>query len=216
MTDVKKWHNRQIGEMVAGEFRKKFFESIYVETKEEALEYLLKFILPETSVAWGGSITLKEIGAVEAAAAKGAKIIEKPMPGDRQNNPKKYKEALRNALLADVYLCSSNAVTMDGCLVNIDGIGNRVAALSFGPDRVVVVVGINKIVKDIDAAWERKNMIAGPQNMKRIGFDNPCAKTGICHECESDDRGCRIYSIIHTRPRLTDFHIVIVGENLGY
>ena len=125
-------------------------------------------------------------------------------------------EALRGEINSDVFLTSSNAVTMDGKLVNKDMIGNRVAAMIFGPKRVFVVVGVNKIVENVKEALERIERVAAPLNAKRLGVKTPCVETGYCTDCDSPDRICRVTTIIERRPSRTDLTVVLVNENLGY
>jgi hypothetical protein len=125
--------------------------------------------------------------------------------------------ALRKAqLTSDLFLSSSNAVTLDGELVNIDGIGNRVAAMSFGPAKVILVAGYNKIVENTEEAIRRVRQEATPPNSKRLNMDVPCAKLGVCVECQSPNRACRIIVIHERKPLLTDVLVILVGEELGY
>jgi len=119
-------------------------------------------------------------------------------------------------MTSDVFLSSTNALTVDGIIVNTDGVGNRVAGMIFGPRRVILVVGINKIVKDIDdAIWRIKN-VATPMNAYRLGLNTPCAKLGYCMNCTSNVSICRVTTIIEYKPSRTDFTVVLVGEELGY
>ena len=122
----------------------------------------------------------------------------------------------RAQLTCDVFMTGSNAVTMDGKLVNVDGTGNRVAAMIFGPEKVIVVAGINKIVRDLDAAEERIRSVAAPVNNSRIGLPNPCVKTGECMDCQGPTRICNVTTIIGKRPNTTEMHVVIVGEDMGF
>ena len=122
----------------------------------------------------------------------------------------------RKQLTSDVFIASSNAVTLDGEIVNMDGSGNRVAALSFGPKRVIVIMGANKIVKDEVEARRRIAMTAAPMNADRLNRKTPCVITGVCANCNSPERICSITSIMHKAPSTSDFHVIIVGEALGY
>ena len=105
---------------------------------------------------------------------------------------------------------------MDGYLVNVDGVGNRVAAMSFGPKKVVVITGINKITRDIESALDRVKLIAAPKNTKRLEKPNPCGKTGICMDCQGETRICNIYTVMKKKPTASDITVIIVGEILGY
>jgi hypothetical protein len=125
-------------------------------------------------------------------------------------------EIMRRQLTCDLFLTSSNAVTLSGWLVNIDGNGNRVAALTFGPKKVIVVAGRNKLVDgDLTAAIHRVKNIAAPPNAKRLNCNTPCAKTGFCANCNSPDRICRIIHVMDRKPRVADLHVLIVNEDLG-
>jgi len=119
-------------------------------------------------------------------------------------------------MFADVYLSSSNAITLQGQLVNTDGVGNRVAAMIFGPPRVIVLAGYNKIVADEEQARERIKNVASPKNGLRFGGKTSCAQVGRCMDCSSQHRMCKATVILDRRPTLTDYHIIIIGEDLGY
>ena len=165
------------------------------------------------TVAIGGSMTLTALKIPERAGRLGAKVLDHSAKG---LNPEEKLAVMRAQLTADLFLSSSNAVTLDGELFNIDGNGNRVAALTFGPKKTVVVAGVNKIVRNLDEARARCEISASPMNNKRLGTANPCAKTGVCMDCKGDGRICKVYSIFRQKPRGSDFTVIIVGENLGY
>jgi hypothetical protein len=123
---------------------------------------------------------------------------------------------MREELNSDVYLASSNAVTEDGRLINIDMTGNRVVAMIFGPPKVILVVGVNKIVKDVDEGIKRVKNVATPMNARRLGLKVPCASTGVCTNCDAEDRLCRVTTIIEKRPSRSDISVILVGEELGF
>lgn len=209
---VKQWHNDTIGKKLVEALEKNEFDAVYFSNKEAAQEHILQYIFQESVVSFGGSMTLMEdMKLPEKIREKGGKITE-----FSYETPEIMAECMRKQLISDVFLCSSNAITMDGYLVNIDGIGNRVAAMTFGPKKVIIVAGINKVCPDEDSAWQRLGRIASPMNMKRLELDTPCSKTGYCVDCKSEARGCRVYCVMKRKPRLTDITVVIIGENLGY
>ncbi|GAB6182046.1 lactate utilization protein [Desulfotomaculum defluvii] len=211
---VHQWHRDTIGQKAVQALIKNQFDAVYFPSKEEAGEYILKFISPGAQVGFGGSMTLTEgMGLVEKTKAKGAELL---VHGDPQLSAEEKLEVMRQQQICDVFLTSTNAVTLDGCLVNIDGNGNRVAAMTFGPKKVVVVAGVNKICKDIEAAFGRLQSIAAPKNNKRLNLENPCTITGSCANCQNASRICRIYSVLKKKPSLTDITVVIIGEELGY
>ncbi len=130
--------------------------------------------------------------------------------------PEEKNEIRRQQLVCDVFISGSNAITMDGCIVNIDAYGNRTNALTFGPRKIIIVVGMNKIRKDVDEALERVKHYAAPLNNKRINTNNPCTVSGTCSECTTKTRICRVYSILRRKPSLSDTTVVIIGEALGF
>ncbi|MEG0165794.1 lactate utilization protein [Anaerorhabdus sp.] len=186
------------------------FKVSVVENKEECIELLKECISPAETVAVGGSMTLFEAGIIDYLEHKtDIHYLDRYHTEDAV-------EIYHQSLLSDVYITSSNAVTLDGKLYNVDGTGNRVAALTYGPDRVLVVVGWNKLVKDIDSAIERVEQIAAPTNAVRLNRGTPCTTLGYCVHCESEKRICST-QVITTRSHIKErIHVIIVKENLGY
>ncbi len=173
----------------------------------------MRFVKPGATVGFGGSTSVRGIGTQAAVTAAGARVLDHGEPGldaDRK------MEIMRAQLTCDLFISGTNALTLDGELVNVDGNGNRVGALSFGPRKVVVVVGTNKIVRDLDEAFSRLETTAGPMNNKRLDRPNPCTKTGQCVDCSGTTRICRIYQILRRKPGLSDFTVIVVGEPLGF
>lgn len=193
------------------EFAKRNIESFYCSTKEDAATKLVDLIDEGKSVTWGGSTTLVELGVKEVLENGNYNVIDR----DKYKGAER-KQKMRDAFSADYYLTSANALTLDGQLMNIDGVGNRVAAISFGPDNVIFIVGINKVVKTLDEAYDRIRNIASPPNAIRLSFETPCAKTGVCHDCLSKD--CICGQVLVTRYNRIDdrIKVIIVGENLGF
>lgn len=211
---VHQWHKDTVGQRVVQELKKNQFDAVYFSTKEQAAEHVLSFIAPGVEVGFGGSMTLTEgLDLVEKARDKGAKLL---VHGDPKLSAEEKMEVMRKQQVCDVFLSSSNAVTLEGYLVNIDGNGNRVAAMTFGPKKVIIVVGVNKVTKDLEAAYHRLEIIAAPKNNKRLNLSNPCTKLGSCADCRGASRICRIYSVMKKKPSLTDITVVVVGEDLGY
>lgn len=185
----------------------------YCEDKEAAVKQVLSLIPEGSEVSWGGSMTLGETGIKEAVKQGNYKVNDPTAVSD----PAEGLQARRRALLSDVFLSSANAVTMDGEIVNIDGRGNRVAAITFGPDKVILVVGANKIVFDERDAIDRIKNDACPANCIRLGVDTPCAVTGKCGSCMSRGNTVCCRTVI-TRFSYTDdrLHVVFVNDVLGY
>ena len=188
---------------------RRFLPEVF-DTAQEAKAAALK-IIGSKSVGIGGSATVRDLGLAEALQANGNEVYWHWLAA------KEAKQAARDkALAADVYMCSSNALTADGRLVNIDGTGNRAAGLIYGPHEVVVILGKNKIAGSLDEAIERIKRDACPQNARRLGLDTPCAKTGQCYDCRTEARMCNVTFILEAPPRpVNAFHVLIVKEDLG-
>lgn len=184
-----------------------------VENEEEALKKIGELIPEGSTIGIGGSMTLFEIGAIDFIRKANYKVLDRYKDG---LTPAEMKEIFRQGFFADAFLTSSNAVTENGELYNVDGNGNRVAAMLFGPDRVIVVVGINKLVKDIEEAVIRVEETAAPANNKRLNKTNPCTKTGHCMDCSSEGRICNEYTVIRRQGAKGRLHVIIVNKELGY
>jgi L-lactate utilization protein LutB len=189
------------------------FEAIYVKTKEDAAQEIWKYILPGMRVGVGGSVTLRELGILEQLEAQGHTLYDHWKPG---LSKEKVLEIRKSQMTSDLFLSSVNAITLNGELINIDFAGNRTNATTYGPGKVILVVGYNKIVEDVQEAIKRTKNVAAPINAKRLSIDVPCAKVGKCVDCNSPQRICRVVMIHERRPFLTDMLIILVGEELGY
>ncbi len=185
----------------------------YVTNKEEARRFVLNHIPPNATVGIGGSMTLREIGLVETLQKRGNILYDHAADGLTADEAITMR---RKQMTSDVFICSVNAITKDGILVNIDGVGNRINAMNFGPKKVIIVAGVNKITNDVASALYRVRNIAAPRNARRLGLKLPCVKNDRCIDCNSPNRICRSILIMERRPYLTDITIVIVGEKLGY
>ncbi len=213
MNPIKQWWidervKKTIEKLVAHEFN-----AIYVKTKEEAIEEIWKHIVPNAKVGVGGSITIRELGILDQLKAKGNIIYDHWTPGLSKEESFQIR---KDQITSNLFLSSVNAITMNGELVNIDGAGNRVNGTIFGPGKVIVVAGYNKIVEDVQEAIKRTKNVAAPMNAKRGNLDVPCAKLGRCVDCNSPNRICRVVVIHERKPMLTNILIILVGEELGY
>lgn len=181
---------------------------------EEAKRLALGLIPEGATIAMGNSVTLREVGIFDAIVNGVYKVINQFEPGISADENLRRRKA---GMLADVYFTSANALTLDGELVNIDGKGNRVAAMMFGPDKVIIIVGENKIVKNQEEAWLRLKEKVAPKLTKKLGRSTPCAITGECSNCSSPERVCRCYTVINGQmPGDKDrLHVIIVKERLG-
>ncbi len=213
VNEMNTWHDRTIGVKTVEALRKNRFDAAFFETREDVVQAVGAFILPGMEVAFGGSQTARQLKLQQIMEDAGALILDHNAEGlsDYQK-----LEVMRRQQICDVFICSSNAISFQGELFNIDGHGNRVAAMSFGPRRVIVIAGVNKLVADEEAAWQRIRTIAAPINFKRLNRPNPCAKHGVCMNCNLPTRGCNIYVATRRRPSLTEFSVFIVNESLGF
>lgn len=211
--EVQNWHKEAIGKKAVDALTKNEFTAVYVSTAAEAAAFIMNHVKPGTKVGFGGSMTIKNMGMQDKVKAAGGIVLDHGVPG---LTLEERVAIAKEELLSDLFLCSSNAITLDGALVNIDGMGNRVSAMSFGPQKVIVVVSTDKICKDEKAAFERLEGIAAPMNNKRLDTVNPCTKTGGCVNCQLKTRICRVYSVIRKKPMVTDLTVVIMGESAGY
>lgn len=188
------------------------FDAHVFGDRESLIDAVLEQVTPGASIGVGGSVTVREIGLVEKLAAKDAQVLDHW----RNGLTKEEIGTIRlRQLSCDLFLSSANAVTERGEIVNIDGFGNRINAMTFGPRKVVIIVGYNKIVCDVNMAIDRIKRIAAPLNARRLNLPLPCAETGYCHDCKSHARICRITSIMQRRPGGTDISVYLINEELG-
>ena len=193
--------------------RKNGFDARLCRNQDEAKTLIAEYIIPYGTLGLGGSTTLRQMQLPELAREHRAKVYDH---WDFKLNAEEKLNILRKSLLSDLYLTSANAISSNGKIFNIDGNGNRLAAMMFGPKKVVIVAGYNKIVTDENAAMERiKNYVCG-KNAKRLEKKTPCAVSGKCADCQSKDRICAITSIMEKKPGLTDITVIIIEEELGY
>ncbi|MCX7796272.1 MAG: lactate utilization protein [bacterium] len=213
MDASKKWYTEVLLDRVTENLKKRGFDAFWCNTIEEAKGRLLKVIPSDAKVGIGGSISIRELGIIEELENRGNVVIHHWKTG---LTPEEDFRIRREEITSDIFLASTNALTVDGIIVNTDGVGNRVAGMIFGSKHVILVVGINKIVKDIEGAiWRIKN-VATPMNAHRLGLNTPCAKVGYCINCSSSVSICRVTTIIEYRPSRTDFTVVLVNKELGY
>ena len=198
-------------EQVKKNLEKNGFDVEILSNKEAVKEALLKEIPTDAVVGFGGSVTLKDIGIYQALTERGNKTL-----WHWETEPEKRGAVCKEALFSDVYLSSANALLEEGEILNIDGNGNRVSALFYGPKKVILVIGKNKIVGDYEAGLERIRTIASPMNARRLNRKTPCATLNRCTDCDSPDRMCMVTSLIEKKPPTMAYKIYLVDEELGY
>ncbi len=211
--EIHKWHGQTQCEFLAEKLKKRGFDAEICSDPEAFRKYMTTVIKQNETVGLGGSVSIRELELDKALVENGNEVL------DHWNSSLSMEEknAVRDRQLsADVFITGINAITREGQIVNIDGVGNRLAALTFGPKRVFAIAGINKIAGSLDdAMWRIKN-IAAPKNAKRLNLSTPCAKTGFCHQCGAETSICRIINILEYKPRQTEYTIVLLPFEVGY
>ena len=184
-------------------------EGFYAASKEEALKLALDLIPEGSTVTMGGGMSVHEIGLAKALTSGNYNFIDRDKFEDR-------RQAMLLAYDADVFLTSTNSMTRDGVLVNIDGNANRVSAIAQGPKKVLFIVGLNKVCGDLDGAMKRARNVAAPINAQRFGLDTPCAKTGACFDCKSPDTICCQFLITRYSKHKGRIQVILVNDDLGF
>ena len=210
-TPIDMYYEKRAGILVKN-LQNRHFEAYYCKTREEALAKALELIPAGSTVGWGGAMSAQQIGLMDALN-KGDYVT---FDRDRCASPEEKAQAAKDSMFADFFLTGANALSLDGQMVNIDGAGNRVSAIIFGPKNVLVIAGMNKVMDDLDAAVNRARTVAAPMNKQRFDPNTPCAVTGSCADCKVE--GCICNHIVitrHCRP-VGRIKFILVGEPLGF
>lgn len=204
--------NRMLGDRIIQSLQARNMEGFYAETKEEALKIALKLISENASVAWGGSMSIQEIGLKDAVCQGNYRVYNR----EEARTPEEKRAVELATYDCDYFLTSANAVSEDGMIVNIDGNANRVSAIAYGPKHVLMIVGMNKVVRDIDAAVSRARNEAAPINAQRFNLDTPCSKTGACFDCKIPDTICCQFLITRYSKHAGRIKMILINEDLGF
>lgn len=207
------WLREKLAERCIKNLRRHSFDAHFVSGIPEARELILGKVGALESFGFGGSDTVRRLGIIDALREKGKILHDHWQDG---LTPEADLAIRRRQGAADCFFCSANAVAATGEIVNVDGVGNRTNAMCFGPKSVFIVAGVNKITPDLASGLNRVREIAAPMRAKSLGMDTPCAETGICTDCNSPQRICRITVILHRKPMKTDVSVVIIGQSLGF
>lgn len=212
MTEFQKMYYEKRASVLVKNLHRRHFGACYCTTKEEALEKALELLPAHASIGWGGATSAEQIGLLNAVRMGNYHPIDR----DTAKSPEERAEMMRQCLTTDWFITGANALSLDGEMVNIDGMGNRVAAFCYGPKNVLVIAGMNKVMDTLDDALNRARTVAAPVNKQRFGTDTPCGVTGSCADCLSD--GCICNQILITRNCRPAGRIqfIIVGEELGF
>ena len=201
--------NELLAQKVIKGLQSRNMSGYYAADREEAVRIALSLIPEGSLVTMGGGQSVWEIGLPDALKAGNYRFLDRNLVEDR-------RAAMLAAYDADVFLASANAITEDGIMVNIDGNANRVAALAFGPKKLVLIVGMNKVCPDLDSAMKRARNVAAPINAQRFGLNTPCSKTGACADCKSPDTVCCQFLITRFSRPTGRVHVILVNDNLGF
>lgn len=211
MATPKESYYEKRGKLLVKNLQSRHFEAYYCANKEEALAKALELIPQGASVGWGGSVTCQQIGLLEAVRQGDYQALDR----DVCTTPEEKEQVQKEAMFADVFLLSANALSLDGQMVSIDGTGNRVAPIVYGPKTVLVVAGMNKVTDTLEDAMRRARTVAAPMNQQRFGLPNPCTVTGTCADCKSETCICnQILITRHCRP-VGRIKFILLGEDLG-
>jgi len=213
MEPIKQWWIEEQVKRAIEKLEAHDFKAIYVKTKEDAVREIWEYIHPNQRIGVGGSHTIRELRILDQLEAKGYILYDHWKPG---LSKEEVLEVRKSQMTSDLFLSSVNAITLNGELVNIDFAGNRVNAINYGPGKVILVAGYNKIVEDVQEAIRRIKNVTAPLRARDLNMDVPCAKLGKCVDCNSPNRICRVVMIHERRPFLTDILIILVGEELGF
>lgn len=215
MLETKAKHYKILAEKIIDKLKQRNMDGYYAATKEEALQLVKeKFLKKGVSVAWGGSMTLQEMGITDYLKSGECECVVY----DRAvaKTKEEQREMKQHMINADYFLMSANAITMDGELVNIDGMANRVSFLCYGPENVLIIAGMNKIASNVDDALNRVKNIAAPPNALRLHRKTPCAEYGRCTECLAEDCMCSQIVVTRRSSIKNRIHVILVGTELGY
>lgn len=211
MANPKELYYEKRGNILVKRLQQRHFEAYYCPTKEDALKKALELIPEGATVGWGGAMSAEQIGLMEAVKNGNYRALDRAACKTQEERDQIAYDCLK----ADVFLTGANGLSMNGEMVNIDGFGNRVAAVIFGPKSVLVIAGMNKVEEDLDAAIKRARTVAAPMNQMRFQHPNPCTVTGSCADCKSETCICNHIVITrHCRP-VGRIKFILVGEELG-
>lgn len=208
-----KWLWEKLGKKCVENLKKHDFDAYLVKTPEEARDLILNMIGNFETFGFGGSDTVRSLGVMEGLKEQRKTIYDHWQQGlDSEEDLEIRLQQGR----CDCFLCSANAVSVTGEVVNVDGIGNRTSGMTFGPKKVIIIAGMNKVTQDLESALRRIREVAAPMRAKSLGMQTPCAETGFCTDCNAPQRICRITTILHRKPMLTDVSVILINKTLGF
>lgn len=204
--------NERLAQTIIKNLKIRHIEAFYCASAQEAVKKVSDLIEDGSSVTWGGTMTVRDLGIPDYLKKRGTLQV---LDRDLVKTPQEKQDMYLKAFSADVYLSSANAISEDGVIVNIDGNGNRVAAITWGPKKVIFVIGLNKVAQTVQDALARARSTASPTNAARFDIKTPCQIDGVCHNCNSPESICNYVHFLRNSPH-GRHTVVLVGENLGY
>ena len=209
----KEIRNEKLGTKLVKNLQRRNFNAFYCSNSQQAIEKVMQLMPESSSVTWGGTMTLRDMGLIQALYDSNIyELLDRDKAPDRDA----VNEIYRRTFSADFFLSSANAISEDGVIVNIDGNGNRVAAITFGPKSVIIACGMNKVVRSVQDAETRARTIAAPINAQRFDLTTPCVTTGRCSDCKNTQSICSVISRIRLSKPTGRIKVVLIGENLGF
>lgn len=212
MADPKQKYYEKRGQVLVKNLVSRHFEAYYCPDKASALQKALELIPKGATVGWGGALSAQQIGLLDAVNNGEYNAIDR----DKCATPQEREQAMKNCLLSDVFITGANGLSLDGQMVNIDGNGNRVAAIVYGPTNVLVIAGMNKVMDTLEAAYNRARTVAAPMNKQRFPLMTPCEVTGSCANCKSENSICNQLLITRNSKPAGRIKVILVGEELGF
>ena len=200
------------GQVLVKNLNSRHFEAYYCANKEEALKKALELIPEGSTVGWGGAMSAEQIGLLNTLRTGNFKALDR----DTAESMEERVAIQRMCFDADFFITGANALSMDGQMVNIDGMGNRVGMIVYGPKNILVIAGMNKAVDTVEEAARRARTIAAPQNAQRFGLSNPCSVTGVCGDCKNESSICNQMLITRNSKPAGRIKVILVGEELGF
>lgn len=212
MNTPKEIRNEKLAATLIRHLKQRHYDAYYCHNTGELIEQVKSLVPEGSTITWGGSDSIRSTGVTTMLKDGNYKVFDR----DEAKTDEERNLIYRKAFECDYYLVSANAISEDGVIVNIDGNGNRIAAITWGPKHVIFIIGMNKVAQDVDAAIKRARSIAAPTNMARFNLKTPCSNDGVCHNCKSPDSICNYISIQRMSHPAGRHIVILVDEDLGY
>jgi len=204
--------DEKLAQQMIKNLEQRHYEAYFCKTAEDIRNQVKELIPEGSTISWGGSMTIRDSGVTKMLKAGNYEVFDRDDVTTQEDKLRIYRKAFE----CDYYLASVNAISEDGVIINIDGNGNRVAAITWGPEHVILIVSLNKVCQDVDAAIKRARSTAAPTNMARFDFKTPCQIDGTCHDCKSKDSICNYISIQRMSHPAKRHIVILTSEDLGY